>query len=95
MKFPKLFITGAQGQLGQALQAQFVDCEVIAWDIQDLDICQLEQVRKSLAHIRPDIVINAAAFTQVDQAETYQEAAYRGNAPYSCTLCAKRREAAR
>jgi dTDP-4-dehydrorhamnose reductase len=51
MKFPKLFITGAQGQLGQALQAQFVDCEVIAWDIQDLDICQLEQVRKSLAHI--------------------------------------------
>jgi len=80
MKFSKLFITGAQGQLGQALQAQFVDCEVIAWDIQDLDICQLEQVRKSLAHIRPDIVINAAGFTQVDQAETYQEAAYRANA---------------
>ena len=80
MKFPKLLITGAQGQLGQALQTQFFDCEVIAWDIQDLDICQLEQVRKALAHIRPDIVINAAAFTQVDQAETNEEAAYRGNA---------------
>jgi dTDP-4-dehydrorhamnose reductase len=80
MKFPKVFITGAQGQLGQALQAEFVDCEVIAWDIHDLDISQLEQVRKALNHIRPDIVINAAAFTQVDQAETYQEAAYRANA---------------
>ena len=80
MKRHKLLITGSQGQLGQALQAQFVDCEVIAWDIQDLDICQLEHVRKALNHIRPDIVINAAAFTQVDQAETNQEAAYRGNA---------------
>ncbi len=80
MKFHKLLITGAQGQLGQALQAQFVDCEVIAWDIQDLDICQLEQVRKTLNHIRPDIVVNAAAFTQVDQAEANQDAAYRGNA---------------
>ena len=80
MKFHKLLITGAQGQLGQALQAQFVDCEVIAWDIQDLDISQLEQVRKALNLVRPDIVINAAAFTQVDQAETCQDSAYRGNA---------------
>ena len=79
MKFPKLLITGSQGQLGQALQDQFVDHEAIAWDVHDLDICQLEQVRKSVNDLRPDIVINAAAFTQVDQAETHQEAAYRGN----------------
>ena len=91
MKFPKLLITGAQGQLGQALQAQFVDLEVIAWDIQDLDICQLEQVRTSVNHLQPDIVINAAAFTQVDQAETHQEAAYRGNAlgPRNLALATK------
>ena len=80
MKISKLLITGAQGQLGQALQTQFIDAEVIAWDIQDLDICQLEHVRKGLKQLRPDIVINAAAFTQVDQAETQQEEAYRGNA---------------
>ncbi len=80
MKFPKMLITGAQGQLGQALQAQFVEHEVIAWDIQELDITQLEQVRKAVTQIQPDIVLNAAAFTQVDQAETHQEAAYRGNA---------------
>jgi len=80
MKLHKLLITGAHGQLGQALQAQFSGHEVIAWDIQDLDICKLEAVRKSLSHIRPDMVLNTAAFTQVDQAETNQEAAYRGNA---------------
>lgn len=80
MKFSKLFITGAQGQLGQALQSQFANHEVVAWDIQDMDICQLEHVRKALNQIGPDAVINAAAFTQVDQAETNQEAAYRGNA---------------
>ena len=80
MRFPKLLITGAQGQLGRALQAQFFDREVMAWDIQELDICQLEQVRKAVNDLRPDIVINAAAFTQVDKAETHQEAAYRGNA---------------
>ena len=80
MRFHKLLITGAHGQLGQALQAQFVDHEVVAWDIQELDIGQLEDVRKALNHVRPDMVLNAAAFTQVDQAETNREAAYRGNA---------------
>ncbi len=80
MKFQKLLITGSQGQLGQALQSQLIDHEVTAWDRQNLDICRLEQVRKALNQLRPNMVINAAAFTQVDQAETQQEAAYRGNA---------------
>ncbi len=80
MKFRKVVVTGAQGQLGQALQEAFVEHEVVSLDITDLDISQLEPVRKTLEHIRPDIVINAAAFTQVDQAENDQESAYRGNA---------------
>ncbi len=80
MRFHKLLITGAQGQLGLALQDEFVDHEVVAWGVADLDISQLESVRKALKDVRPDIVINAAAFTQVDQAETNKEAAYRGNA---------------
>ncbi len=80
MKFHKILITGAQGQLGQALQDEFAEHEVVAWGTADLDISQLESVRKALKDIHPDIVINAAAFTKVDQAETNQEAAYRGNA---------------
>jgi dTDP-4-dehydrorhamnose reductase len=91
MNLHKLLITGAQGQLGRALQAQFADREVLAWGIQDLDICHLDLVRKALAHIKPGIVMNAAAFTQVDQAETNQEAAYRGNAlgPRNLALATK------
>lgn len=80
MPIHKLLITGAQGQLGQALQSQLLDHEVIARGSQDLDVSHLEHVRKALKQIRPDIVMNAAAFTQVDQAETHQESAYRGNA---------------
>lgn len=80
MNVLKLLITGAQGQLGQALQTRFIDHEVVAWGSHDLDISQLEHVRQALNHIRPDMVLNAAAFTQVDHAETHQEAAYRGNA---------------
>ncbi len=80
MKFPKIVITGAKGQLGRALQETFVEHEVSALDSADLDIIQLETVRKTLRHIQPDVVINAAAYTQVDQAESNQEAAYRGNA---------------
>lgn len=80
MRQSRVLITGAQGQLGQALQRQYADHEVTAWDLQDLDITQFEEVRKALDQLRPHIVINAAAFTQVDEAEVKQDAAYRGNA---------------
>ncbi len=80
MRQNRILITGAQGQLGQALQRQYADHEVTAWDLQDLDITQFEEVRKALDQLRPHIVINAAAFTQVDEAEVKQDAAYRGNA---------------
>jgi len=80
MRQNRILITGAQGQLGQALQRQYADHEVTAWDLEDLDITQFEEVKKALDQLRPHIVINAAAFTQVDEAEVKPDAAYRGNA---------------
>jgi dTDP-4-dehydrorhamnose reductase len=80
MRHSRILITGAHGQLGQVLQRRYTDYEVTAWDLQDLDITQFEQVKKALDQLRPHVVINAAAFTQVDDAETNQDAAYRGNA---------------
>lgn len=80
MRHSRIVIIGAHGQLGQALQCQYANHEVTAWDIQDLDITQFEHVQKALDQLRPHVVINAAAFTQVDDAETNQEAAYRSNA---------------
>jgi len=80
MRHSRIVITGAHGQLGQALQRQYADYDVTSWDLQDLDITQFDQVQKALAQLRPHVVINAAAFTQVDDAETTPDAAYRGNA---------------
>ncbi len=80
MRHNRILITGARGQLGQALQRQYADYDVTAWDLEDLDITQFDEVKKALDQLRPHVVINAAAFTQVDAAETKQEAAYRGNA---------------
>ena len=80
MRHSRIVITGAHGQLGQALQCQYADYDVMALYREDLDITQFEDVKKALDQLRPHIVINAAGFTQVDAAETKQEAAYRSNA---------------
>ena len=76
----KILIAGADGQLGQALQERFEAQEVVPWDIADLDITDLEAVRKALCILRPHIVLNAAAYTHVDGAETHQNSAYQVNA---------------
>jgi dTDP-4-dehydrorhamnose reductase len=76
----KVFIAGAKGQLGHALQETLGQHETIAYDLDELDITQLEATRKVLEHIRPQVVINAAAYTKVDQAESEPEIAFRINA---------------
>lgn len=75
-----IVITGAKGQLGQALQAGLKEHHVIARDQEQLNITHLEAVRAALHEYHPHIVVNAAAFTDVDRAETEPEAAYRVNA---------------
>jgi dTDP-4-dehydrorhamnose reductase len=76
----KVFIAGANGQLGHALKDTLGHHEIIAYDIDELDITQLEATRKVLDQVRPQVVINAAAYTNVDQAEYETEMAYRNNA---------------
>lgn len=76
----KVLVTGADGQLGRALQARPNDHTIVALTHQQLDICQLQAVREAVQAHRPDIVINAAAYNNVDGAESDPLAAYRGNA---------------
>lgn len=76
----KILITGAGGQLGCALQTTLAIHEVIALDRAQLDITQFDQVRDAIAAHRPGVVINAAAYTNVDGAETDPAAAYKLNA---------------
>ncbi len=65
----KVLITGAKGNLGLQLQKAFSDCEVAAWDSEELDITDREEVIKKISLIKPDVVINAAAYNAVDKCE--------------------------
>jgi dTDP-4-dehydrorhamnose reductase len=76
----RFLITGAGGQLGRALQAALANDEITALTRSQLDITRLRDVTEAIAIHRPDIVINAAAYTNVDGAETEREEAYRCNA---------------
>ncbi len=77
-----ILITGAQGQLGRALQDALGGStdRVVACGKSELDITQLDAVRGAVSQLRPHIVINTAAFTNVDEAETAPDLAYRVNA---------------
>ena len=75
----KILLTGAHGQLGHAVQTVFLDHEICAYSREQLDIVQLDAVREAIAADQPDLVLNAAAYNAVDQAEADPEAAYRGS----------------
>ncbi|HEX5082911.1 MAG TPA: dTDP-4-dehydrorhamnose reductase [Blastocatellia bacterium] len=76
----KILIAGAGGQLGRALQTGLTGHEVIALTHSQLDVTRFEDTREAVTAHRPDVVINAAAYTNVDGAESDQAGAYRLNA---------------
>ncbi len=72
----KVLVTGAQGQLGQALLALApAEFEMVGCSRAELDITNPEQVQNCIAAHKPDVVINAAAYTAVDKAESEPEQA--------------------
>lgn len=62
----RIFITGHKGQLGTALREALAHFEIEGADLPEWDMTDLAQVRASLAGFRPDVVIHAAALTNVD-----------------------------
>ncbi len=76
----KVLIAGSAGQLGRALQATApANVTVIAPPEVDFDICDPEAVARVVAAAAPALVINAAAYTAVDKAETEAAIAQRVN----------------
>ncbi len=69
----KIAVTGAYGQLGGEL-CRKLPTETIPLDIDQLDLTDDPAVEKVFAGLNPDAVINCAAYTQVDRAETEAEA---------------------
>ena len=77
----KVLITGAAGQLGRAMARAFGRAnDVIACTRADLDITDVGAVRARVGEARPDVVINCAAFNDVDRAEDDAVAALEVNA---------------
>ncbi|MEO1048550.1 MAG: dTDP-4-dehydrorhamnose reductase [Pseudomonadota bacterium] len=77
----KVLITGANGQLGGALQRTAPDsADINAIDVDDVDFTEEAMLRARLVVEAPDILINAAAYTAVDKAEEDEETAQAINA---------------
>ena len=76
----KIAITGAAGMLGQALARTLSRHSLTLLSSRDLDVTSLENVRRVVAELKPEWIIHAAAYTQVDQAESESFRAYRVNA---------------
>lgn len=89
----KVLVTGAGGQVGRLLlETRPTDIELIACGHADLDIGAGEAVRHFIGRHRPALIINAAAYTAVDKAESEPEAARRGNTDGPRHLAAAARE---
>jgi len=77
----KVLITGAGGQLGGALQRLAPDhAEINAIDVDDVDLTDAPMLRTYLLDVASDLILNAAAYTAVDKAESDEETARKINA---------------
>lgn len=77
----KVMITGAHGQLGRCLQDRLAgsDHEVVAVGRAELDITNAGSVSSFVSDAKPDVIINAAAYTAVDKAESERDLAFSVN----------------
>ncbi|MGD0217261.1 MAG: dTDP-4-dehydrorhamnose reductase [Desulfobaccales bacterium] len=77
----KLLIAGAAGQLGQALlrEAAARNWEAVGVDLEHMDITDPRAIRQQLARHRPEVVVNAAAATRVDDLEQDADLALKVN----------------
>ena len=93
-KAMKILITGSQGQLGRELfqECQTRDFDVLAPSHHQMDITEIKAVINFIDLYQPSLVINAAAYTQVDTAESEESLAFAINQT-GCTnlaqICAK------
>lgn len=67
----KILVTGKNGQVGWELQRSLAPLgQIIALDAEDMDLCDVDAIRRTVREIAPDIIVNPAAHTAVDKAES-------------------------
>ena len=92
----KILITGANGMLAKEVIEKFKDGnELILTDVAELDITNKENVDNLIYKKKPEVIINCAAFTAVDKAETAGEIVEKINAlgPKNLAIAAKANDA--
>jgi dTDP-4-dehydrorhamnose reductase len=75
----RILLIGGSGQLGTAIQEGWSDCEIAAPAREELDLADGGAVRAALRRLRPDALVNAAAFHDVDRCEDEPERAFAIN----------------
>lgn len=77
----KILVTGANGQLGRDITLQYQDrgYEVYSFGSSELDITKYQDVSSSVNKINPDLIINCAAYNEVDRAERDWKQAFQVN----------------
>lgn len=74
---PKILVTGKNGQVGFELQRALAPLgDIIAIDRSECDLTDLDALRAFVAQVQPDVIVNPAAYTAVDKAESDADVAY-------------------
>lgn len=91
----KILITGANGMLAKAVKEELKENELVCTDVEELDITNLDAVRLYTKKVKPDYIINCAAYTAVDKAEENEELVYKINAigPKNLAIAAQENDA--
>ena len=77
----RIVLLGKNGQLGWELERTLpLLGEVVSLDRKQLDLCDLHAIQNTLDDLRPDLIVNASAYTEVDRAEIESETAMKINA---------------
>lgn len=77
----RILIFGAGGQVGRELQRSFAGAgEITCSDVDTVDITSPESLREAVRSVEPNLILNAAAYTAVDRAESEREVAFAVNA---------------
>ncbi|MEO6829170.1 MAG: dTDP-4-dehydrorhamnose reductase [Acidobacteriaceae bacterium] len=90
MTRPRILITGRDGQLGWELAQSLAPLgEVTATSRAELDLASDDSIRAAVRRVQPQLIVNAAAYTAVDRAESEMQMAQRINADAVATLAAE------
>lgn len=77
----KVLVVGAKGMLGKELCRVFGNChDIVAWDIEEIDITDRDQTLAAIASERPNVIVNSAVFVDLEGCESDPDKAWRVNA---------------